>query len=168
MQQADVLWAFYLFPDTFDPDVERINYEFYAPKTVHEAPLSNSLHSILLAKQGDLGQSMKLLGQDQAERESSTILHKREGLDVPSLAGPFLMLVNGLAQAFVKDGILNLNPQLPSSWEAYSLNLHWQQKSIRVQVEEQKLKITNRTGEEILLRVREEEISLAANASWES
>ncbi|MEL7530856.1 MAG: glycosyl hydrolase family 65 protein [Bacteroidota bacterium] len=167
LQQADVLWAFYLFPDSFDPDVERTNYQFYGPKTVHEAPLSYSLHSILLAKQRELDQALQLLSAAQKERENSLILHKRGGLDIPSLAGPFLTLVNGIAQAFVRDGILHLDPQLPSEWANYSIKLHWQQSSIRLQLDKQKLIITNRGAKEIQIFVGEEELKIGANASWE-
>jgi len=167
LQQADVLWAFYLFPDTFDPDVEKTNYQFYAPKTVHEAPMSHSLHSILAAKLGDMPQAISFLANAQEAIENPETIKKRGGLDVPSLAGPYLSVVNGFVQAFVKDGMLHINPQLPAKWESYNVKLYWNNKSLRIHQSQQQLKVTNRCDQEIQIFVGEEKVEIGANATWE-
>ncbi|MEM6342449.1 MAG: glycosyl hydrolase family 65 protein [Bacteroidota bacterium] len=167
LQQADVLWAFYLFPHTFDPDIEKTTFQFFAPKTVHEAPLSRSLHSILLARQGEISQALQQLTDAHEELEDPIILRKRGGLNIPSLAGPFLTLVNGFVQAFVEDGNLHLKPQKPKAWDGFAVKLHWLNNSIRVKLDKQQLQITNRENTEISLVVAEEEVKLGPHQTWQ-
>ncbi|MFK7926170.1 MAG: glycosyl hydrolase family 65 protein [Bacteroidia bacterium] len=167
LQQADVLWAFYLFPDSFESDIIKTNYEFYASKTVHEAPMSYALHSILAAKAGDTGQAIHFLNEAQADLENLVLLQKRGGLHIPSLAGPYLSLVNGLVQAFVKDGSLHIQPQIPETWTAYKIDLHWGQQKVSVELDKKGLKISNPLEEAIQIFLGEESITIEAGSSWE-
>lgn len=165
LQQADVLWAFYLFPEAFDTEKTKANFQFYASKTVHEAPLSNHLHSLLAAKTGDLEQASQLLQNAQQDLNDLSVITKIGGISVPALAGPYLSLVQGFMQAFVKDGSLHLSPQKIPDWNGYSLKLHWGDQAVKINLDQDELTIKNLSETEIKLHLFAKEISIAGGAS---
>ena len=52
IKQADVIQGLYFFPEKYDRETVRRNFDFYEPRTVHESSLSPSIHSIVASRIG--------------------------------------------------------------------------------------------------------------------
>lgn len=52
IKQADVIQAFYFFPQKYDKECKKRNFDFYEPRTVHESSLSPSVYSIVASQIG--------------------------------------------------------------------------------------------------------------------
>ncbi|MEL7339732.1 MAG: glycosyl hydrolase family 65 protein, partial [Bacteroidota bacterium] len=167
LQQADVLWAFYLFPDDFSDTEIKSNYDFYAPKTVHEAPLSYPLHAMLAAKQDKLAEAMVYWEKQRAKLEDEREQAREGGLAIPALAGPFLFLTKGILGAFIEDGLLHLCPKLPADWNKLNLKLYWSEHILLVKCEDETITLRNMGENKLSLRLKDEHLEIEAGETYE-
>jgi maltose phosphorylase len=165
IKQADVLQGLYLFEDDFTEDEIRRNFEFYEPMTVHESSLSPCVHAILAAKIGlhDKAYEMYLrtarLDLDDYNNDTE------DGLHITSMAGTWMSIVKGFAGQRVKDGILVLNPNLPSQWTSYSFRLGFRGALLKVQVSRDAVVVDNISDRDVQVLIHGTPVVIAAKAS---
>ncbi|MCL2738839.1 MAG: glycoside hydrolase family 65 protein [Bacteroidales bacterium] len=132
IKQADVLQGLYFFEDDFDMDTIRRNFYFYEARTVHESSLSPCVHAILAAKIGDIDKAYELylrtsrLDLDDYNKEVD------EGLHITSMAGSWMVVVQGFAGMRVQDGQLTFAPKLPKHWTGLSFKVNFRGKIVCV------------------------------------
>ncbi len=134
IKQADVLQGLYFFRDRFDKETIRRNFHFYESRTVHESSLSPCVHAILAAYIGDMDKAEEMylrtsrLDLDDYNREND------EGLHITSMAGSWLSVVEGFGGMRIEEGVLSLNPVLPSRWESLSFKVNYRGSILSVRV----------------------------------
>ncbi|MEL6649969.1 MAG: glycosyl hydrolase family 65 protein [Bacteroidota bacterium] len=167
LQQADVLWGFYLFPEAFAETVKKANYDFYAPKTVHEAPLSYPIHAILSAELGQLEEAMQYWDKERQKLENKQEQNRNSGISLPAMAGPQLFLIKGVLRAQIKDELLHLRPQLPTHWESLQLKLHWGKHCLEFRTKGKTIKLINLGDQPIGLRLHDQRLEIAVGEAYE-
>jgi maltose phosphorylase len=165
IKQADVLQGLYLFEDDFTEDEIRRNFEFYEPMTVHESSLSPCVHAILAAKIGLHDQAYEMYLRTARLDLDDYNNDTEDGLHITSMAGTWMSIVKGFAGQRVKDGILVLNPNLPSQWTSYSFRLGFRGALLKVQVSRDAVVVDNISDRDVQVLIHGTPVVIAAKAS---
>lgn len=134
IKQADVLQGLYFFEDHFDEKTIRDNFDFYEPMTVHESSLSPCVHAILAAKLGYDEKAYEMYVRTSRLDLDDYNHEAHEGLHITSMAGTWMSIVQGFGGMRVQNDQLVFNPILPKQWKAYSFNVQFRGKVIKVAV----------------------------------
>lgn len=151
IKQGDVLLGMYLY--YFDTETIRRNFEFYEPMTVHESSLSPHVHSILAARIGKVEKAYQLflhatrLDLDDYNNETD------EGLHITSMPGSWLAIVYGFAGMQCVGGKLCFAPVLPQRWEGYSFKVNYRQRTLRMEVGREAVRVELAAGEALEIRM---------------
>lgn len=153
IKQADVLQGLFFFEADYDVETIRRNFDFYEARTVHESSLSPCVHSILAAKIGDLEKAYRLylrtarLDLDDYNKEA------HEGLHITSMAGTWMSVVQGFGGMRVRNGVPCFQPIIPEAWTAYSFKVFFREQMLKIEVEQQKIAVSNESDREIGVEV---------------
>jgi maltose phosphorylase len=165
IKQADVLQGMFLFEDRFDEDTIRRNFEFYEPRTVHESSLSPCVHSILASKLGMKEKAYEMYLRtarlDLDDYNSDT----NEGCHITSMAGTWMSVVQGFGGMRIRDGLLAFKPYIPDQWASYSFKIRFRENLLKINVQQDGVRIDNQTDRPIHIKVFEEVHTIEANQS---
>jgi kojibiose phosphorylase len=154
VKQADVLLLLYLLSDSFDLKTKKINYNYYAPRTVHKSSLSPAIHSIIASEIGETAKAYRYfyisLNADLANLHHNT----EEGIHAASLGGTWQAAVCGFAGMKIIKGVLTFSPKLPAHWKCMAFTAKWRGSSLRVVAENKKLKLTFKARGKQGLRIK--------------
>lgn len=151
IKQADVLQGIYLFEDHFDLTTIKDNFDFYEPKTVHESSLSPCIHSIIAAKIGRVEKACELylrtsrLDLDDYNHEAD------EGLHITSMAGTWMVIVEGMAGIRVFSKSIKMNPVIPKNWKQYQFKILVRNQLLEIRVTQNECEIVNKGNQDIEL-----------------
>jgi maltose phosphorylase len=164
IKQADVLQGIYFFEEDYDLATIKRNFDFYEPRTVHESSLSPCVHSILAAKLNDENRAyefyLRTARLDLNDYNNDT----EDGLHITSMAGTWMSVVEGFAGMRVRDGKLHFNPFLPSKWESFAFKINFRGANLTVNINSEKIQITNNSTQELEIVVRGQAHNLKASA----
>ncbi len=141
IKQPDVLMFMFLYNQSFSKSEKLANYEFYEPRCIHESSLSPSIHSVFASELGKVDEAVKFF--DFATRMDIDDYNRNtcEGLHTTSIAAAWINIVYGFG-GFRSDGEkLILNPIIPPMWEKYSFKLHYLGNTIKVEVNQECVRI---------------------------
>lgn len=151
IKQADVLQGIYFFEEDYDLETIRRNYDFYEPRTVHESSLSPCVHAIIAAKLGDLDRAYEFYLRTSRLDLDDYNNDTEDGLHITSMAGTWLSVVEGFGGMRVKDNQLHLNPVLPKNWQSYAFKIGFRKAVITVNVDAEKVTLSNESEHEVTL-----------------
>ncbi|MDX2444110.1 MAG: family 65 glycosyl hydrolase domain-containing protein [Bacteroidales bacterium] len=160
IKQADVLQGIYFFEEKYKLDTIRKNFYYYEPRTVHESSLSACIHAIIAAKIGDIETAYNMflrtarLDLDDYNREVE------EGLHITSMAGTWLVIVEGFGGLRVRNGNILINPVIPDKWDSYSFNIRFRGNQLNFTVNHKTFDVTNKQGGEITVLIGENKYSI--------
>lgn len=160
IKQADVLQGMYLFQENYTKDELKKNYEFYEQFTVHESSLSSCIHSILAAKLGKMDDAVKFYLRAARLDLDNYNDDTKDGLHITSMAGSWMSIIEGFGGMRVIDGILNFSPTIPKIWKSLSFNILFRKNLIKIQITNKEIKITNIKGENIKIKLFNEDVLL--------
>lgn len=160
IKQADVLQGMYLFQENYTQEELKKNYEFYEPFTVHESSLSPCIHSILAAKLGKMDDAVKFYLRASRLDLDNYNNDTKDGLHITSMAGSWMSIVEGFGGMRVIDGVLNFSPIIPKIWKSFTFNISFRKNLIKVKITNKVIEITNIKGENIKIKVFDEEVLL--------
>ena len=136
LKQADVLMLPYLFPEHFDQDQIRENYEYYIPYTTHDSSLSSIIHSILCSRIGMNKEAYefftKALDIDLDDRKGGAA----EGIHIANCGGICQAVLFGFAGmefAYEKEELV-FHPNLPEHWNSVAFRIVWHGIPYRVRI----------------------------------
>ncbi len=153
IKQADVLQGLYFFPERFDPDCQKRNFDFYEPRTVHESSLSASIHSILASRIGYREKAYQLYLRTARLDLDNYNADTADGIHLTSMAGSWLAIVQGFAGVSVKDDRLQLNPYVPAQWEGYSFQIVFRGRKLKLDIAKTQLRVAQLAGDPLPLLV---------------
>ncbi|MCF7926021.1 MAG: glycoside hydrolase family 65 protein [Candidatus Izimaplasma sp.] len=128
IKQPDVLQLFHLYPNLFNKYIQKANYDYYEPRTLHFSSLSPSIHALLAArlnKKNDLGTYMKkslsidIMNTNEATSGGTFI----GGMHTAANAAAWQIFVFGIAGFSRTKDTLYFDPHLPESINELSFNL---------------------------------------------
>ena len=174
-KQADVLMLFYLLSAdelralldrlgySLSPDAIPRNIDYYLKRTSHGSTLSRVVHSWVLSR-SERGRSWTLF-KDALESDVNDVQGGTtpEGIHLGAMAGTVDLVQRCYTGIETRGDALFLNPRLPEDCRHLRLHLRYRGHSLRVEVDETELKISNlsyRMGKiEIVLPARTYEVA---------
>ena len=167
IKQADLVLAMQWQSHAFTPEQKARNVDYYERRTTRDSSLSACTQAVMCADVGHLE-----LAHDYAYEAALIDLrdlphNTRDGLHMASLAGAWTALVAGFGGLRDDDGILSLDPQLPSGISRLRFRLRWRDFRITVDVNHENVTYTVRDGPHSFLTIRHagEELKLATDGS---
>jgi maltose phosphorylase len=149
IKQADVLQGIFVFEEEYDLETIERNFDFYEPRTVHESSLSPCVHSILAARLGRSEKAYEMylrtsrLDLDDYNNEVD------EGLHITSMGGTWMSVIYGFGGMMIRDGLLSFEPHLPDGWTSLSFKILYRGRTLKIQIDKQKVSIENLEGEAV-------------------
>ncbi|RZL47446.1 MAG: glycoside hydrolase family 65 protein, partial [Pedobacter sp.] len=165
IKQADVLQGIYFFEEEYDLETIQRNYDFYEPRTVHESSLSPCVHAIIAAKLGDLDRAYEFYLRTSRLDLDDYNNDTEDGLHITSMAGTWLSVVEGFGGMRVKENQLHLSPVLPKNWKSYAFKIGFRKAIITINVDTEKVVLTNESEHKITLNLFGNQQKLDANGS---
>lgn len=134
IKQADVLMLMYLFPDVFNKETKRANYEYYMPRTVHRSSLSASVCSIAACQTGDIFRAYHLFNVALRADISNLYGNTDEGVHAASLGGTYQAVVFGFGGLCIRGETLCINPKVPKTWNKILFSFLWKGSILRFEL----------------------------------
>lgn len=163
IKQADVLQGFYFLNHEFDLETIKRNFDFYEPLTVHESSLSPCVHSILACQLGYKEKAYEMYLRTARLDLDNYNNDTEDGCHTTSMAGTWMSVVQGFGGMKVEDGQLVLNPFIPGQWQSFSFKVLFRGARLLIQVDQEKVTITNETNIALDLIVYNEKVQLDGN-----
>jgi maltose phosphorylase len=145
-KQPDVLLFLFFFNRRFSPKVKKSNYDYYAPRCIHESSLSPAIHSILASEIGyhaeayEFAQYASRLDLDNYNRNT------REGLHTTSLSAAWMNLVYGFGGMRSDGELLSFEPSIPRKWKSYSYRMIYRDSVVEVRVDKKEVHLRTVQG----------------------
>lgn len=146
LKQADMVQLFHLYPELFDEQIIKKNYDYYEPRTLHFSSLSPSIHSIVASRIGYSKQAYKyfkkslmidLLNTNEAISGGTFI----GGIHTAANGASWQMVVNGFAGLSYHDDHILLNPNLPKEWDGVAFSIYVRGQRVYIDITNQKIEL---------------------------
>ena len=79
------------------------------------------------------------------------------------MSGAWLSIVQGFAGMRTNNKILSFSPKLPKKWKGYSFNLNYRDNKLKVDINQNGIKITNSEGNDIEVNIYDEKYIIKNN-----
>ncbi|MGI8536361.1 MAG: glycoside hydrolase family 65 protein [Mycobacteriales bacterium] len=146
LKQADLVLAMHWCGEAFTPEQKARNVDYYERRTVRDSSLSACTQAVLCAEVGHLE-----LAHDYLHETALVDLHdlhdnSGSGLHIASLAGTWIVLVEGFGGLRLQDERLVLDPQLPHGLTRLAFRVRWRGMRLLVEVTGEEVRLTLRDG----------------------
>jgi alpha,alpha-trehalose phosphorylase len=142
VKQADLVLALLRASHMFTEAEKQRDFEYYEPLTVRDSSLSASVQAIVAAETGHLDLAYDYWGEaalmDLDDLEHNTA----DGLHIASLAGAWLVAVNGFGGLRDTEGALSFRPRLPGALHGLTFNLLFQGNHLNVAISPDEVRYT--------------------------
>lgn len=163
IKQPDVLMFMFLYSQSFSLAEKQANYDYYAPRCIHESSLSPSVHSILAAELGRAEEAASFfefatrIDLDNYNRNAG------EGIHITSLAAAWMNIVYGFGGMRSDGEMLLFNPTIPAHWQSYNFQILYRGSRLRVSVTQEAAQIRLIGGEPVTVLLRGEPREITAD-----
>jgi len=163
IKQADLVLAMHWRSHCFTAEQKAHNVDYYERRTTRDSSLSACTQAVMCADVGHLE-----LAHDYAHEAALIDLrdlhhNTRDGLHMASLAGAWTALVAGFGGLRDDDGMLSLDPQLPTGISRLRFRLRWKDFRLTVDVNHENVTYTVRDGPHESLTIRHAGADLEIN-----
>lgn len=135
IKQPDVLMLHHLVPDEAAAGSLAANLAFYGPRTAHGSSLSPAIHAALLARAGQADQALELFHLAARLDLDDLTGTTAGGLHLAAMGGTWQALAYGFLGLRPRADGLDVDPHLPSTWDALALRLCFHGQPIGVRAE---------------------------------
>lgn len=165
IKQADVLQGLYFLGDRFDLETKKRNFDFYEPRTVHESSLSPCIYSIIAAEIGYEEKAYELYLRTARLDLDNYNNDTEDGLHITSMAGTWMSIVHGFGGLKVVNGVLSLNPFIPTAWQQYSFKIMFRGHLLKVTVKQGETTIEHQEGDDFQMKVWDKTYSISKEST---
>ena len=134
IKQPDVLMLHYLVPAQVRPGSLEPNLDFYGPRTAHGSSLSPAVTAALLARAGRADEALAMLGLALTLDIGDTTGMTAAGLHLANLGGIWQAILRGFAGVAVQEGVLTIDPRLPSAWGSLDIRFRCLGRQVRLSI----------------------------------
>ena len=131
--------------------------------TVHESSLSPSIYSIIACEIDNLDKAYELYSRTARLDLDNYNNDTEDGLHITSMSGAWLSIVQGFAGMRTNNKILAFSPKLPKKWKGYSFNINYRDNKLKVDINQNGIKITNSEGNDIEVNIYDEKYIIKNN-----
>ena len=131
--------------------------------TVHESSLSPSIYSIIACEIDNLDKAYELYSRTARLDLDNYNNDTEDGLCITSMSGACLSIVQGFAGMKMNNNTLAFNPKLPDKWNSYSFNINYRDNKLKVDINQNGIKITNSEGNDIEVNIYDEKYIIKNN-----
>jgi trehalose/maltose hydrolase-like predicted phosphorylase len=132
IKQPDVLMLHHLVPHEVAPASLAPNLDFYGPRTAHGSSLSPAIHAALLARAGRADDALEPLRIALALDLDDLTGTTAAGLHLATFGGVWQAVLAGFAGVRVHNGVLGVDPRLPTSWRSLELRFRCLGRRVRL------------------------------------
>jgi trehalose/maltose hydrolase-like predicted phosphorylase len=143
IKQADVLMLHHLVPDEVVAGSLGPNVDFYGPRTAHGSSLSPAVSAALLARAGRPDEALDLLRVALVLDLDDLTGTTATGLHLATLGGVWQAMLTGFAGVRVRDGVLHVDPALPTSWPQLGLRFRCLGRAVRLDITHDAVRIAS-------------------------
>lgn len=144
LKQADVVMLMYLLPHLYDEKTQRINFDYYEPRTLHRSSLSPSIHCLVGLRVNDSKRAYAYLERSAYVDLQDNQRNTREGIHAASAGGTWQCVTMGYCGMDVEpDGVLCFNPRLPENWNSVTFSVNRDDQLHRITVTHEGVTITS-------------------------
>jgi alpha,alpha-trehalose phosphorylase len=151
LKQADLVMAMHTQGNRFMSWEKQRNYNYYEPLTTHDSSLSTCIHGIVGAELGYLDKAYEFFMHTARVDLDDYHLNTKDGIHTASMAGSWLMIVNGFAGMRQVDGELRFQPEIPSSWPSCTFRLTFRGSLLSVKITQDHTVYRLEEGEPVLI-----------------
>jgi trehalose/maltose hydrolase-like predicted phosphorylase len=153
VKQADVVLAAYLLEDEISADVRVANFHYYEPRTGHGSSLSPSIHALVAARLGETRLAQNYLRQASDIDLGNNMGNAAGGVHAAALGGLWQAMVFGFGGfRSLADGV-SFAPNLLPHWNRLSFPLQWRGSRLRVDIEQNVIRVAVESPQPIRLSV---------------
>ena len=156
LKQADVVLAMYLLGNEFDRAAKQRNFDYYDPLTTGDSSLSACMQSIVAAEIGNEAKALEYFDYALMMDLADLAGNVSDGVHVASTGGVWQALVFGFGGVRDFDGLLTLDPRLPSSWQQLAFSLRFHNRQLRVRLGHDRERYVLDEGDDLEVVVRGE------------
>ena len=131
--------------------------------TVHESSLSPSIYSIIACEIDNLDKAYELYSRTARLDLDNYNNDTEDGLHITSMSGAWLSIVQGFSGMRINNQILAFSPKLPKKWKGYSFNINYRDNKLKVDINQNGIKITNSEGNDIEVNIYDEKYIIKNN-----
>ena len=163
IKQADLVLAMHWQSHAFTFEQKARNVDYYERRTTRDSSLSACIQAVMCAEVGHLELAHDYL-YEAALIDLRDLHHNTgDGLHLASLAGSWTALVSGFGGLRDDQGVLALNPCLPSAISRLRFRLRWRDFRVTVEVDHTWVTYTLRDGPHGTLTIRHADELLEIN-----
>ncbi|MCV7279203.1 glycoside hydrolase family 65 protein [Mycolicibacterium flavescens] len=164
VKQADLVLAMHWQGHAFTAEQKARNVDYYERRTTRDSSLSACTQAVMCAEVGHLELAHEYT-YEAAMIDLRDLHHNtRDGLHMASLAGAWAALVAGFGGLRDDEGVLKLNPSLPSGISRLRFRLRWRNFRLTVDVNHDDVTYTLRDGPDACLMIRHGDEELELNS----
>ncbi|WP_088072731.1 glycosyl hydrolase family 65 protein [Gottfriedia luciferensis] len=160
IKQADVVLLLYLFPELFPSEVVKENLEYYEEHTVHDTPVSKSIHAIVAARCDDQESAYQLFQEGCLIDLGPNPKSSDEGIHAASLGANWLVTIFGFANISMDINRLMISPKLPTNWDKMIFPFIWQGAKLEITISKRSITVTKQSGPPVSIEINGEEFNL--------
>ncbi len=165
LKQPDVVLLMFMLSDRYDFDTKKRNYDFYAPRTIHDSSLSVCIHSIMASELGYRDEAYDFYLRTARMDLDDINKNTPDGLHTPSISGTWMSVVNGFGGMRYKSGVLYFDPYVPDQWDGYTFRVVFGKHLIFVAVNKSEATFKLLKGDNLSIQVRSEVLEIAQGKS---
>jgi trehalose/maltose hydrolase-like predicted phosphorylase len=135
IKQPDVLMLHHMVPGEVAPGSLPVNLDFYEPRTAHGSSLSPGVCAALFARAGRLSDAVESLRLASRIDLDDLTGSSAGGLHLAAMGGVWQAMVLGFAGIRPSEGVLSIDPRLPSEWKALEVRVEFRGSHLRVHLE---------------------------------
>jgi trehalose/maltose hydrolase-like predicted phosphorylase len=141
IKQPDVLMLHHLVPDEVAPDSLVPNVDFYGPRTAHGSSLSPAISACVLARAGRADEALPLLRIALRIDLDDLTGTTAAGLHLAAMGGAWQAVLFGFAGVRVRDGVLHVDPALPTTWRSLGVRFRCLDRHVRLHITAEEVRI---------------------------
>lgn len=131
--------------------------------TVHESSLSPCVHSIMACELGYQDKAYEMYLRTARLDLDNYNNDTEDGCHTTSMAGTWMAVIQGFAGLRVKNDELVLQPFIPSHWKSFSFNVMFRGATLKVNVGEDVITVTNETDTPAAIRIYDRSYTVSAH-----
>lgn len=153
LKQADVVMAMYLLPDEFAPTLARSNFDYYDPITTADSSLSPPIQAAVAARLGDTGLALDYFRQAAFLDLANLAGNTADGVHLATAGGVWHALVGGFGGLRWRDGVVVLDPHLPTEWSHLHFSIRVHGVMVRVAMDHASLTVRTEAGAAVEIEI---------------